>query len=163
MDTKSPIAKSLKNCGPWNFNIPNHIRLVENPNLSYLPYTYTCPGSQESDPPPHLLPLLQGVAETLSCRYERKANTVYPKPSSLRGVCKMFQTISEYKILASFNKWKNSNRRFQSRFNLKLMPIKTYSIFNPPLFPNSPINIRYTKIRANAPFNERDCFPHRLW
>ena len=69
----------------------------------------------------------------------------------------------KFQQTASFNKCEKGNRSFQGRFNLKLRPVKTYSIFNPPLFPDSLVYIRYTKIRADTPFNERDYFPHRLW
>lgn len=71
---------------------------------------------------------------------------------------------SEYKFqqTASFSKQEKGNRSFQSRFDLKLMPIKPIPFLIHP-FPDSPINTRYTKISADTPSKGRDCFPHRLW
>lgn len=88
MDTSLPLLHLLKIAG--HEILTSKIISVWLKTPTYLPYTYTCPGSQEFHPPPPLLPLLQGVVETLSYGYEKKANTVYPKSSSLMGVCITF-------------------------------------------------------------------------
>lgn len=78
----------------------------------------------------------------------------YNQSYFLGGVC-VALSILKYQWIIKFQQTASFMRKeiafIIDLFTLKLMPIKIYSFFNPPLLPDCPINARNTKSRADIP------------